>query len=152
MDFTLNDAVKPVRMTKEAAGYDLFARAEVTVIGGQGTVVVPTGVTMKLHQPNSYAKIEMRSGLAIREHLAVSAGVIDRDYTGEIGVLVFCTKIGHQYTIKKGERFAQLVPILLAHDEGVAIGSSTRKGGFGSTGITEVSVELYDPLCTGGDW
>ncbi len=108
----LNEAAKiPTKATNGAAGYDLYADEDVLVAGGMGTVKVRTGISVRL-PPGTYGRIAMRSGLAREEHLCVSAGVIDRDYRGEIGVLVFCTKTadgGHSYWINKGERFAQLV-------------------------------------------
>lgn len=53
--------------------------------------LVPTGIAVKL-PPGTYGRIAMRSGLALNQHLTISAGVIDRDYTGPIGVLVSSTK------------------------------------------------------------
>lgn len=102
-------AKMPSAGTQQSAGYDLYAVEEVTITGGAGNFIVKTGVVVEL-PAGTYGRIAMRSGLAVKEHLAVSAGVIDIDYKGEIGVIVFCTKIGHEYTIKAGERFAQLVP------------------------------------------
>lgn len=130
------NATMPLRATPGSAGIDLFAAEDTLITGGCGNVLVKTDI--KVHLPlGTYGRIAMRSGLAIREHLAVSAGVIDADYTGNIGVVVYCTKIfsdvsrddkrstvgqcyftapntnlglsPHQYLIKKGERFAQLI-------------------------------------------
>ena len=128
------EAIIPIHATVRAAGYDLYALDEKTITGGQGTVLVPTGIAVKI--PNcTYGRIAMRSGLAFREHLSVGAGVIDADYyPGPVGVLVYCTKIGHSYTIKKGERFAQIIPERIFVADVEAWGPE-RTGGFGSTGI-----------------
>src|SRR6185295_317886 len=85
--------------------------------------MVSTGISVKIPS-GYYGRIAMRSGLAKNQHLSVSAGVIDSDYRGAIGVLVYCTRfltysdaaqnydpvvLPHSYEIKAGERFAQLV-------------------------------------------
>lgn len=131
----------PVRKTEGAAGFDLVALQDRTVVGGEGSVLVPTGIAIEIPD-GYYARIAIRSGLALKEHLAVNAGVIDADYyPNPVGVIVFGTKLDHSYTIKAGERFAQVIVerILTTtasqafHDPGV-YGGSQRTGGFGSTG------------------
>lgn len=125
------EAIIPTKGTTRAAGYDLYALEDRMIVGGQGSVLVPTGIAAKIPE-DCYGRIAMRSGLAVREHLAVSAGVVDEDYyPGHVQVVVYCTKIGHQVTIKKGDRFAQIIPEKIAHSE---ISGEDRKGGFGSTG------------------
>lgn len=123
----------PVRGTPHSAGHDLFADAEVTVVGGAGNVLVSTGVSATMNR-SCYGRIAMRSGLAVREHLSVSAGVIDRDYTGVIGVVVYCTKIGHSYTIKQGERFAQFIPEMIVELTPIDNKPMAEHVGYGSTG------------------
>lgn len=132
------DAIVPKRGTPLSAGFDLYALNDAEIVGGNGTVLVRTGMAIQI-PPGTYARIAMRSGLGLKEHLSVTAGVIDRDYVGDIGVLVYCTKIGHSYTIKRGERFAQLVieKILYPHFEVVEKFESVAENehfGFGSTG------------------
>jgi deoxyuridine 5'-triphosphate nucleotidohydrolase len=113
------EAIVPTKGTSLSAGWDLYALADTKITGGQGSVIVPTGISVMIPQ-GYYGRIAMRSGLAVKQHLAVSAGVIDRDYAGPIGVVTFhtfgvYTSTGaspvayNNYTIKKGERFAQLI-------------------------------------------
>ena len=66
------------------------------------------------------------------------AGVVDRDYTGNVGVVLVNTS-DTPYIINKGDRIAQLIcekienPILEEINE---IPETSRSGnGFGSTGI-----------------
>ncbi len=127
-------ATIPTRGTAGSAGFDLYA-LETTVVG-DGTTRVRTGIACVLPE-NTYGHIYMRSGLALREHLGCTAGVIDADYRGEIGGMVFVTN-SQKYTIAAGERFAQLV---IEHidmspaEEIFELPSSSRDtGGFGSTG------------------
>jgi dUTP pyrophosphatase len=138
VSFTKNhaDAILPVRATAGSAGYDLYALESREVKGGEGSVLVPTGIAVKI-PPGHYARIAPRSGLALKEHLAVNAGVVDADYyPNSVGVILYCTKNNHSYTVKAGERFAQLIIEAIApFDTGATSQSSSGShGGFGSTG------------------
>ena len=136
----INDSAKlPTKGTTLSAGYDLYAAEGAIIEGGQGNVIVKTGVRVNL-PIGTYGRIAMRSGLAVKEHLAVSAGVIDRDYKDEVGVVVFCTKNAHVYEIKAGERFAQLIPEKIHESYPESDGTIEETSdiashvGFGSTG------------------
>ena len=135
------DAIIPARATAFSAGFDLYALEDTNVLYG-GSTLVPTGVAVQVPF-GTYGRIAMRSGLAVKQHLAVSAGVIDVDYTGPIGVVVFCTLPINDhfldgYLIKKGERFAQLVIEKISYATGVEVKEFTHQYldhiGFGSTG------------------
>ena len=129
-------AIIPTRATPQSAGFDLTAADTVTIIGGEGNYIVPTGIAMRITGDAAvYGRIAGRSGLAVREHLTVAAGVIDADYRDEIKVVIYCTKVGHSYTIKKGERFAQLIPTLYLPGGPCANDAATTHAGFGSTGM-----------------
>ncbi|KAG8145037.1 hypothetical protein E2320_013413, partial [Naja naja] len=78
-----------------------------------------------------------RSGLAVNHFIDVGAGVIDEDYRGNVGVVLF--NFGKEpFKVKKGDRIAQLIceriyyPVL----EEVKVLDETERGsgGFGSTG------------------
>jgi deoxyuridine 5'-triphosphate nucleotidohydrolase len=143
------DAIIPTRGTPTSAGFDLYALEDCTIHGGRGSVIVPTGISISM-PVGTYGRIAMRSGLAVKQHLSVSAGVIDVDFKGAIGVITYCTLstdqnrifIGHSYTIKKGERFAQVVIEKCCYATGYevfddpadAADTSTTHAGFGSTG------------------
>ena len=90
--------------------------------------------------PEGYeAQVRPRSGLAVKHGVTVlnAPGTVDADYRGEISVLL----INHgaePFTIKRGERIAQMVIAPVARAELVAVSelSSTARGsgGYGSTG------------------
>ncbi|QYB17395.1 deoxyuridine 5'-triphosphate nucleotidohydrolase [Pacmanvirus S19] len=135
-----DDAIIPARATEQSAGYDLYALQDTLVTGGEGSVIVPTGIAVQLLK-GTYGRIAMRSGLSVKEHLAVSAGVIDLDYENKpIGVVTFCTKIGHSYLIKRGEKFAQLVPERVCYAKAEEVSEMIPRygehAGYGSTGKT----------------
>ena len=131
----------PAYQTAHAAGLDLLAAVPadqpLTLLPGR-YAVVPTGLTIALPEGHE-AQLRPRSGLAAKHGVTVlnAPGTVDADYRGEIGVLL----INHgaePFTIKRGERIAQMVIAPVARAELVAVTelSSTARGsgGFGSTG------------------
>ena len=131
----------PAYQTAQAAGLDLLAAVpqDAPLVLESGTyALVPTALTIAL--PAGYeAQVRPRSGLAAKHGVTVlnAPGTIDADYRGEIGVLL----INHgatPFTVKRGERIAQMVIAAVARAELVtvtALGDTDRgAGGFGSTG------------------
>ena len=77
----------PVRGTEGAAGYDL-ATAEAAVVPVHGKCLVKTALQIAL--PSCcYGRIAPRSGLTIKKFIDVGAGVVDTNYRGEVGVILF---------------------------------------------------------------
>jgi dUTP pyrophosphatase len=131
----------PAYQTAHAAGLDLLAAVPadqpLTLPPGR-YALVPTGLTIALPEGHE-AQVRPRSGLAAKHGVTVlnAPGTVDADYRGEIGVLL----INHgaePFTIKRGERIAQMVIAPVARAELVAVTelSPTARGGggFGSTG------------------
>ena len=81
------NALPPTRGIAGAAGYDLAA-AEAAVMLAHGKCLVKIGLAMAL-PPSCYGRIAPRSGLALKRFIDVGAGVIDSDYRGEVGVILF---------------------------------------------------------------
>ena len=82
-----NNAALPKRSTEGAAGYDLCASQSCTIpAGGKG--LVHTGISISF-PAGLYARIAPRSGLALKKFIDVGAGVVDADYRGEVGVVLF---------------------------------------------------------------
>ena len=81
------NAKLPIRGTAGAAGYDLAA-AQAAVVPAHGKVLVKTGLSMAL-PPGCYDRIAPRSGLALKYFIDVGAGVINADYRGELGIILF---------------------------------------------------------------
>ncbi len=131
----------PAYQTAHAAGMDLLAAVpdSAPMILEPGKVVmVPTALSIAL-PPGYEAQIRPRSGLAAKHGITVlnSPGTIDADYRGEIAVLLI-NHGGAAFTIKRGERIAQMVIAPVSQAELVvvqALGETERgSGGFGSTG------------------
>jgi dUTP pyrophosphatase len=81
------DATIPTRGSKFAAGYDLYASKDMTILKG-GRAVVPTDITIAV-PPSTYGRVAPRSGLAVKHGINTGAGVIDEDYRGPVGVVLF---------------------------------------------------------------
>lgn len=135
VEFCRDSAVMPVRHG-DAAGYDVCAAIDAVVPSGGGRAMVPTGLKIAA-PPGTYVRIAPRSGLAWKLGIATMAGVIDRDYRGEIQVVL----INHgsaDFQIGAGDRVAQLIfekietPVLVSVPS--LDDTSRGQGGFGSTG------------------
>ena len=111
---------------------------DVTLAPGQ-RIGIPTGIAIALPSPNYAALVFVRSGMGFKHGIGLSngVGVIDSDYRGEISVgLVNLT--GEDYTIRPGDRIAQLMVVPVVRPELVQVDAldETERGagGFGSTG------------------
>ncbi len=128
------------------AGADLCAATDVVLPPG-GRAVVGTGLAVAV--PEGYAAfVQPRSGLAARHGIALvnAPGTIDAGYRGEVKVILINTDPTESFTVRRGDRIAQLVvqPVIrarfVAAEELPPLGSDrsstgARGGaGFGSTG------------------
>ena len=100
------NAKLPVRSSSRAAGYDLSA-AQSAIIPAHGKCQAKTGLAISM-PPGCYGRIAPRSGLAIKIFIDVGAGVIDSDYRGEIGVVLFDFS-EEEFCINMGDRIAQII-------------------------------------------
>ena len=128
------EAVLPERKSGDAAGYDLCTTESHTLGPGERKLF-PTGIGFTVPE-GTYGQIAPRSGLSCKGIL-VGAGVIDRDYTGEVKVLLF--NLGKdELVINDGDRIAQLVVKKIDKpdiEEVESLEETNRgEGGFGSTG------------------
>ena len=129
----------PSYQTNGSAGMDLRAHLQKDIVlKPLQRSIIPTGLFVAL--PLGYeAQVRPRSGLAAKYGLTVlnSPGTIDADYRGEIGVILVNIS-NTDFTVKNGERVAQLVISKHARGEWVSVQnlSDTSRGssGFGSTG------------------
>ena len=130
----------PQYMTPGAAGMDLLADVtEAATLAPGARALIPTGIAVEI-PPGFEAQIRPRSGLALRHGVTLlnTPGTIDSDYRGEIMVLM--VNLGDQvYTVRRGERIAQMVVAPVARAEWRAVDdlSASRRGpgGFGHTDV-----------------
>ena len=101
----MNDnTIIPTRASKESAGLDLCSSINIDIEVGL-IEKVNTGICVSLPE-NSYRSIRDKSSLASKGLLTLG-GVIDKDYTGEIIVII--TSLIEPIKIKKGQKIAQLI-------------------------------------------
>lgn len=152
----------PTYGSNGAAGLDLYADFSregygmINLAPGERRLI-KTGISIDIPKGH-YARVAPRSGLAYKNGIDVMAGVIDEDYRGEVGVILFNNDFDHEFrsahdmsegwyhpigggtsfNIKHGDRIAQLIiekytPCLVV--EVSSLDTTERgSGGFGSTG------------------
>jgi dUTP pyrophosphatase len=108
------------------------------VVPAHGRAVVRTGLSIAIPE-NTYARIAPRSGLAVKKFLDTGAGVVDYDYRGEVGVVLF-NHGEEDFEVKVGDRIAQLILERISMADCVETDElfDTERGsaGFGSTGVS----------------
>ncbi|KAL1813682.1 hypothetical protein DCAR_0626047 [Daucus carota subsp. sativus] len=129
-------AVLPSRGSPLSAGYDLSSAQEIKV-PARGKALVPTDLSIAIPE-GTYARIAPRSGLTWKHSIDVGAGVIDGDYRGPVGVILF-NHSDIEFQVNVGDRIAQLIlekimtPDVTEVDD---LDDTVRGvGGFGSTGV-----------------
>lgn len=131
------NAITPSKGTSFAAGYDLYAAEDAVVVCG-GRKLIKTNISMEI-TPGYYGRIAPRSGLAYKNGIDVLAGVIDSDYRGDIGVILYNTDKNLDFEVKKGDRIAQIIfesCYSVSFFESEKLDNTVREnGGFGSTGV-----------------
>lgn len=149
-----NDAKLPCKGSEHAAGYDLHAHSyaliengnvgETVMLDDDNILVIPagsrclvkTGVSIVVPE-GCYGRVAPRSGLALKNGIDIGAGVIDEDYRGEVGVIIFNLN-SEPFQVKKDDRIAQFICERIVYPglEEVSNIDDTERGdgGFGSTG------------------
>ena len=99
----------PVYRTEGDAGADLTSVEEVTLAPGE-RALVPTGLALAL-PPGTVGLVHPRSGLSARHGVTVvnAPGTIDSGYRGEVLVNLVNLDPSEPFTIRVGDRIAQLV-------------------------------------------
>ena len=133
------EAKIPTQGSPQAAGWDLYALEE-TIVERRKSSMIKTGLAVAI--PEGWeGQIRCRSSLGKKGMIMPNGiGTIDSDYRGEL--MVLATWIGEEesFTVKAGERVAQLlfapVPsVTIVETKYDELGQTQRgKGGFGSSG------------------
>ena len=120
------------------AGADLHAATDVTIAPGERTLV-PTGLALAI--PDGYVGlVHPRSGLAARHGVTIvnAPGTVDAGYRGEVLVNLVNLDPRETFTVRRGDRIAQLVVQEVARAEFIEVDSleDTSRGdtGHGSSG------------------
>lgn len=130
----------PTYGTDGAAGLDLYALDDVTLIPGR-VYKVRTGIALEI-PPGYEGQVRGRSGLTSRG-VCVELGTVDSDYRGEVGVMMHalpgdcgCELCNEK--IKAGDRIAQIIIAPVPRWRVVEVDELSEtargEGGYGSTG------------------
>ena len=120
-------AISPHQATPGSVGYDLFTPVDFLIQPKeQKTIFIDLAITPP---EGYYAQLMSKSGLTVLYGLEVRAGVIDPDFTGNIGVIL---KNNSGQPIKRvaGEQIAQLLFVKVATPTLIQVTSlaETEKG------------------------
>ena len=139
----------PERASPFAAGYDIFSAVD-TIVPAKGKALISADISLAIPDGH-YGRVAPRSGLDVKNFIDVGAGVIDCDYRGPLGVVLF--NFGEEeFAVKKGDRIAQLIitPIATPQVEVVEELDVTERGqgGFGSTGLGSLNKQVVENSAT----
>lgn len=128
-------AKMPTQGTPGSAGFDLSSADDSFILKPEEIKIVSTQLKMSI--PNGwYGRICPRSGLALKNGIDVLAGVIDSDYTGDIGVILI--NLGKKdVVINQFDKIAQIIfqkYEKVNFKQALLLSPTQRNGGFGSTG------------------
>lgn len=131
-------AIVPTYAKPGDAGADLYAIEEKTLRPGERSLV-KTGIAIAL--PEGFVGlVHPRSGLALKNGISVvnTPGTIDSGYRGEIGVVLINHDLNESFSVKVGDRIAQLVIQKFENAVFKIVSelppSERSSGGYGSTG------------------
>lgn len=137
-----NKITLPRRQTEQSAGYDLYANSTGVILPNTHKLI-KTGICVKI--PNNHVgQIWIRSSLSLKHGIEAGAGIIDSDYQGELGVILYNHGMD-DFHYNDDMRIAQLLIIPISTPDVVEcvddkefikkFTSNERGiGGFGSTG------------------
>jgi dUTP pyrophosphatase len=130
-----DSAIVPTRAYEGDAGIDLYADQDVVIAPGK-RAGVNTGIRIQIPD-GCYGRVASRSSVATKRCVDVVAGVIDKNYRGQVVVwLSNCSD--ESYAISHGDKIAQLVCEKISYPKIECVSdliSETDRGanGFGSS-------------------
>jgi dUTP pyrophosphatase len=142
LEIKLSEGAKqPVRANPTDAGLDLCALQDI-VLHPNDITMVDTGIAVKIPKWHVGLLFQRSSFTKYGISLANAVGVIDADYRGTIKVAFRNHSEESGYSIRKGDKIAQLVVMPVALPELAVFNGSDEEwvdtargnGGFGSTG------------------
>ena len=107
------------------------------MVPAKGRQLVKTDLQVLIPE-GCYGRVAPRSGLALKNFIDVGAGVVDSDYRGNVGIVLFNFD-DQEFVVRRGDRVAQLICEKIAYPELEEEKENlvqTERGcnGFGSTG------------------
>lgn len=140
------DAVIPTKGTTQSACYDVYAPYDFIVRPGRSVlplelaIELPLGYAAEVRPRSGYSSKGFAGTIADTEYrfdADVIHGVVDCDYRGGIGVIIY-SREPRSFRILKGQRIAQMLIIkaeTVDFQKEESLTATDRCGGFGHTGI-----------------
>jgi dUTP pyrophosphatase len=129
----------PIRGSDLAAGINIMANQDITILPGQRSSV-STGIALAT-SPGTYVTIVLQSGLTVKHGIDIGTKVIDEDYRGEIKV-VLINNSTILFQVRPGDRITKLIleKILRADPKKTKDLSEMIRDsqGFNSTSLEEI--------------
>ena len=102
------DAFEPTRATPEAAGLDLYSVCDAIISNEEETCSISTGLQFLIPEGCYGNVVNSARAELLTQNISVVGGVIDRDYRGEVKVIVqnYRKKI---HKVKRGDCIAQII-------------------------------------------
>jgi dUTP pyrophosphatase len=126
----------PTKAHADDVGYDLYADQSL-IIPPRDRKFVKTGLQIKVPS-DCYGRIASRSGLSTKHKIDVAAGVVDKNYRGEIMVGLINSS-DEPFHVEFGMKIAQLICELVRYPNLVQVdemdSTDRENSGFGSSGI-----------------
>lgn len=101
------DAIPPTRAYEGAAGLDLYTIKDYYIHAGR-IQVVEIGWAMEVEDPNLCTLMYSRGGYLVHRRLMALPTLLDPDYRGDFGPILYNFGSGLQ-RINKGDRVAQVI-------------------------------------------
>ena len=142
---------KPQKATADSAGYDLFSAHAKTILPGQSAMI---SLDLRWAIPKGFCgRILSRSSLITNHNVTVEGGLINSDFRGIVNVIIMNHHSSKCFTVREGERLAQVVFVRRFDAEFQKVekvselGITERlEGGFGSTGKTVIKKMRFDDV------
>ena len=150
-------AYEPEQMTPGSAGYDLRSPRDY-ILPPKERIFIPTDLMTQM-QPGFHGILLSRSEPALNSHVHTTVGLVDGDYRGNIGILLYNLHQHIPFHVAQGMRIAQIifqqtiratfVRVVTPFLDPSALYKSNPfneppnmkgSGGFGSTGICHLKV------------
>ena len=96
----------PTCNMSDAGGYDIYRSEDIEVLP-HTRILVSTDLAIQV-PPRTYRRIAQRLSLSIRNCIDIGVGVIDRDYRGQIKILLI-THSDTEFLVQQGDLIAQLI-------------------------------------------
>ena len=131
-----SDFPLPSHASSGSAGVDLRAMIpEALVVKPNQTVLIPTGISIFIDNPDLCATILPRSGLGHKHGIVLGnlVGLIDSDYQGPLMVSMW-NRSTDEFTVNVGDRIAQLVFLPVVHANFTIVDNFEKSERGGHTG------------------